>query len=585
MGAQAKSRKRLADLRGCTEPRIWTKPLRELTPETTHGFAAIEFAEKVLKMDLYSWQKWVLIHALEVLSDEMCAEQGVRAGSFRFRTVIVLVARQNGKTALAKVVIAYFLFCLQASYVLGTAQDVSRAKATWDEVVKMIRGNALLSDALPPEGGRSLDGYVRTVNGEIGFSLIGYPGRYEVKSGNADAARGGSADLAFVDEIVTYRDWAGFNAISASQNARPSAQMWAVSNAGDRTSLVLRQLRLMAHDALGDPDGIVVAEDPMTLKGRLEDASDGVEEDEDEGPDLDDDTVGVFEYSAAPGRTISDTDGWCEANPSLGEVLPSVGYALVTARTIRGEMRKMTEWGFRAECLCQWADGSLDGVFPPGSWEAGHTEDRFTPRVACVDLSWDRGETSIAVAADIDVVDDSGAVVRTFPWCDLAARRPGTDWVIPWLQALVDAQQIDAIAYQPGSPAGAFEDMDGWSDLPTVKWQGPDLGKSWGRFYDLVRPDPEAVQRAKETRDTSVDGWDADVRCGTLRHPKQPAVEVAAIAARTRVLSGGVTVLDRRNPIDIAPLNALVGAVWALGVEPVDVGDRFEDPDEILYFL
>lgn len=38
---------------GKTVPRIYTPPLRELTPETSLGFAAIEYAHDVLGKTLY----------------------------------------------------------------------------------------------------------------------------------------------------------------------------------------------------------------------------------------------------------------------------------------------------------------------------------------------------------------------------------------------------------------------------------------------------------------------------------------------------------------------------------------------------
>lgn len=76
--------------RGAEAPRIFTPPLRELTPETTLGFEVIGFASDVLGMELLPWQKWLLIHALETID----APDGWR---LRFRTVVVLVARQNGK--------------------------------------------------------------------------------------------------------------------------------------------------------------------------------------------------------------------------------------------------------------------------------------------------------------------------------------------------------------------------------------------------------------------------------------------------------------------------------------------------------
>ena len=66
------------DAHGITTPRIFTPPLRELTPETSNGYAVIEFAEKFLHVHLFPWQKWLLIHGLELLPD----------GSYRFRRVV-----------------------------------------------------------------------------------------------------------------------------------------------------------------------------------------------------------------------------------------------------------------------------------------------------------------------------------------------------------------------------------------------------------------------------------------------------------------------------------------------------------------
>jgi hypothetical protein len=57
------------DAHGITTPRIFTPPLRELTPETSNGYAVIEFAEKFLHVHLFPWQKWLLIHGLELLPD------------------------------------------------------------------------------------------------------------------------------------------------------------------------------------------------------------------------------------------------------------------------------------------------------------------------------------------------------------------------------------------------------------------------------------------------------------------------------------------------------------------------------------
>ena len=114
---------------GVTEPRIFTPPLRELTEETSLGFAAIRFAENVLKVHLLPWQRWLLIHMLELRED----------GSFRFRNVVVLVARQNGKTHLSKVLSLFFLFVLRVGLVLGIAQDLDIAEDTWRDACDLAK--------------------------------------------------------------------------------------------------------------------------------------------------------------------------------------------------------------------------------------------------------------------------------------------------------------------------------------------------------------------------------------------------------------------------------------------------------------
>jgi hypothetical protein len=83
---------------GSTTPRLYTPPLVQgrpgpctcgcaLTPATSAGFGAVTFATEVAKVELLPWQRWLLIHALELRP----------GGRFRFRTVLLLISRQNGK--------------------------------------------------------------------------------------------------------------------------------------------------------------------------------------------------------------------------------------------------------------------------------------------------------------------------------------------------------------------------------------------------------------------------------------------------------------------------------------------------------
>ena len=102
-------------MNGSTEPRLYTHEIRQLTEETTLGFACIEYAETVLRKTLYPWQKWALVHALEIVG-ELSGEW-----HFRFRTVLFLISRQNGKTVLSEVIASFFLNVLMVDNIFGTS--------------------------------------------------------------------------------------------------------------------------------------------------------------------------------------------------------------------------------------------------------------------------------------------------------------------------------------------------------------------------------------------------------------------------------------------------------------------------------
>ena len=128
-------------IKGEETPRIYTPPLRDLTPETSVGFEIIEFAHDILHVALFPWQKWLMIHAFEVIGDD-------EDWKFRFRTVIVEAGRQNGKTTIGCVIALFFLYQLQVSLILGTAQDITNAEDTWQACVDMAQNNEELSEAI-----------------------------------------------------------------------------------------------------------------------------------------------------------------------------------------------------------------------------------------------------------------------------------------------------------------------------------------------------------------------------------------------------------------------------------------------------
>src|SRR5690606_13558320 len=131
-------------------------------------------------------------------------------------------------------------------------------------------------------------------------------------------------DLILLDELREHQSWDAWGAITKTTMARPAAQIWALSNAGDATSVVLRYLRKRAHEVLGDPDGINAKDDPSSLLPTDEELEDLADLADADGPDLtaadfededDEDTLGLFEWSAPPGCDVMDRNGWAMANP------------------------------------------------------------------------------------------------------------------------------------------------------------------------------------------------------------------------------------------------------------------------------
>jgi phage terminase large subunit-like protein len=257
---------------GSSTPRLWTPPLVtgpsgscgcgcSLSPATSLGFQAVEFAEGVLNVKLFGWQRYWLIHALETAPN----------GMFRFRTILTLISRQNGKTHLLKVLSLYLLYLGHARLILGAAQSLDLAREAW-------RGAVDMAEAVPD----LREEIQQVLKSTVEYSLILQSGaRYRITAANDKAGRGLSVDALILDELRTHKDSAAWAALSNTTMARPNSLIIGISNAGDDSSIVLNDLRAEAL-ARTDP------------------------------------TLGLFEWSAPDGCAIDDRQGWAQANPALG---------------------------------------------------------------------------------------------------------------------------------------------------------------------------------------------------------------------------------------------------------------------------
>lgn len=354
-------------VKGRTVPRLYTRPLVTgepgpcgcgcaLTDTTTLGFQAVAFAETVARAVLLPWQRWWLIHALELRPD----------GSFRFRTIVTLVARQQGKTWLLKILALWAMYLGVAKLVLGSAQSLDIARESWTGAVEMAADQPELAAEVAD---------VRRANGEQCLTLTNRA-RYRITASTGKAGRGLSVDLLILDELREHRDWAAWAALSKTTMARPNALTVCISNAGDDGSVVLNQLRdaamrVITADAAAERVGLAA----------------------------DDDGVALFEWSAPEGCELADPDGWAQAMPGLG-------HGTITEAAVRSALATDSPAVFRTELLCQRVP-TLDGAIDPAAWKAcadrGGSLAPVRTRVAlCLDVSPDFAHVTLVGGARLD---------------------------------------------------------------------------------------------------------------------------------------------------------------------------------------
>lgn len=401
-------------LRGRETPRLATEPLRRLTRKTSLGYEVIDFAEQILQVDLLPWQKWWLIHALELDTN----------GGFRYRTIVTLVARQNGKTTLLKILTVALMYLSRVKMVLGSAQSLDIAREAWAGAVDLAEGD--------PELRAEVES-IRRTNGEQEFRLTN-GARYKISASSRSAGRGLSVDLLILDELREHRTWDAWGALSKTTIARPNALIVGISNAGDDESTVLNSLR----------DRAMSDEDP---------------------------SIGIFEWSAPEDCDLDDREGWAQANPGLGYTISEA--AIASARATDPPAV------FRTEVLCQRVD-SLNGAFDLAAWRAcldpaGSLAELRDKVVFCVDVAPDGAHVTVAAAAE------HKGYVRV----EIVAAWETTEQARNGLSDLLSRTKPLDLAWFPGGPAAALGPL--MREHNAVEVKGLQVAEAAQSFVDLVR--------------------------------------------------------------------------------------------------
>lgn len=458
--------------KGSTEPRLFTPPLRELTPDTSWGFECIDFLEKVLGWELLPWQKWLYVHALEKApgAEDLPPDRAHTAG-YRYSTIVTLVSRQNGKTEWLKGLGLWRLYVDGAKQVLISAQNLEFAENTLTQAVDAVKSNQLLNS--------EFEKFSQT-NGKFRLVLSG--GReWRAAVSTRRGGRSLSVDLALLDELREHQHWEAWNAIVPTTTARPRSLVVCTSNAGDATSVVLRSLR----------DGAI---QKIVTKQTA------------------DTKTGLFEWSAPDDVDPLDQQYWPMANPAMGY--------LFEADSMVGRAEAMFDnmAGFKTEHLCQWVDALDPGIIPAEHWAATTDPDsKRAPEMpvwASVDVNFARTKGYVAMAARRE---DGKLHVEV-----IAAER-GTEWIVPWLTERKD-RFAGVVVQARGAPASGLIEALKEAGIEVLELGGADLTKAYGYLFDMIcehkmmhRPSPVLDAAAEAAKAKIIgDSWVIDRKNSTV---------------------------------------------------------------------
>lgn len=383
----------------------------------TEGPKAAAIARRVLGLDLLPWQRLVLNRGLE------------RAGGrYRWRTVVVTVARQNGKSALLRALIAHRLAGRRGQ----TVGALSHLRSVGCEVMFNP-----VADAFTARGLRDLfDSHAIRSNGVESLSLRATAGRLVMPSSSERGGHGYSLDLAIVDEAWSLKDYRVPQAITPTQIARPDPQLWIVSTAGTSESLWLREL--------------------------VEAGRTGAAE-----------RLALFEWSAAPELDPADVGAWEAANPALGQTITAdeLGHAFAIATTPDSRAE------FERAHLNRWT-ARLEAILSPEAWRACRAPELVIEGglVFGFDVALDRSQCSIVAAG----IQGDRVIV------ELVACRPGVEWLPAALAELRRRWAPVAIVANDSGPArSVVEELLAGGELVEPYSAGA-FTAACQVFYDLV---------------------------------------------------------------------------------------------------
>lgn len=488
---------------GSTTPRIWTQPLVTgppgpcgcgcaLTEATSYGFLVVDFAHDIGR-PLDPWQRWAAIHLGELLPD----------GRPRFRQVLMLVARQNGKTELLVVLTLFWLFIDRVQLVLGMSTKLDYARESWEKACNLARASDYADEI----------GAIRKANGEQ--QLVTTTGsRYKIAASNAEGGRSLTISRLVMDELRQQHDYTAWDAAVPATNAVMDAQVVAITNQGSDRSVVLNDLRTSALAAIESGD----------TASRL----------------------GLLEWSAPEDADPTDLEALAQANPNLGHRIdPDVLLADARAAVAAGGEKLA---GFRTEMMCIRVK-SMNGAIDPAAWAAcldpAVVEQVRAGCALAVDVSPDFKHVALVAAAALPDGRTGLRVVRG--WSGPNTMREFRQQ----LPVLLSKVQPRVIGWLPQGPSAVLA-ADMRHSITTTKGDKPVKRLHGVRVEEITAEVPGVCMSLAE-----------QVDAGQVRHPGDPLLTQHVMAAE-RLKAGTDGWRFVRGQAGDSPVDAAYAAALAV---------------------
>lgn len=361
------------------------------------------------------WQQQVLDVALEVNPD----------GTWRYKTIVLTVPRQAGKTALIGGVLVHRALAFPSTRAWYTAQSGVAALDAYTEWVGMTQR------AMPDRFKYRMSQGRQTMGFEPNDSTI------RIFPPTPDSLHGRQGDIVVLDECFAHDEERGdaiMQAVVPTQATRPMKQTWLVSTAGSADALWWKRWVEKGRASLDDPDSGIC----------------------------------FFEWSAAPDIDVTRPESWPLFHPAYG--------LTQSEDSFRTALDQMGPEQFDRAFANRWP---ASGSSWRESWADCGSQDRIPPDAEVVfGLDSNPNNSQAAITAAARLPDGRVAV-------ELVEHRHETNWVAERAIELHKRHGAKLCIARNGPLAYLIPDIER-AGVPVEKVAPIEVGDSVARFQSAV---------------------------------------------------------------------------------------------------